>query len=240
MKKILTLALALSMVTLGAMAQSSKTNAAGTIKAIFYVDMSKATYDVAPNPAFNPATDKVDVAGTFNGWAASTTTLCTRVKTSSIYTFHLDTLTQGSVLKFKFRINGAWANSEFQNGGPDRTFTVQAPSAYKNTYNCSYNDTNAVLTLVHAVSNDLKSFSSYPNPAANELTFSYSTENAADVAIHLYNVMGAEVSTTAVSHQAPGFHSEKLDVNKIENGLYFYVVSVNGIDHQSGKIQILK
>jgi hypothetical protein len=239
MKKILTLALGLSMVTLGAFSQSAKTSATGTIKAIFYVDMSKATMDVAPNAAFDPAIDKVDVAGTFNSWGG-TTTLCSRVKTSSIYTFHLDTLTAGSVLKFKFRINGSWTNSEFQNGGPDRVFTVQAPSENKNVYNTAYDDTNAVLTAVHSITNDVKSFVSYPNPAAHEVNFSYSVENAADVAIHLYNVMGAEVSATPVARQAPGFHFETLDVNKVENGLYFYVLTVNGTEHLSGKIQILK
>lgn len=228
MKKIFTL-IALTIFSAGAFAQNKT---AGTSKVTFNVDMTPAI----DGGTFTPGTDFVDVAGTFNNWAGGT--MLTRVATSSIYTFHLDTLTDGAQLEFKFRVNGTWDDNttEFPFGGPARKYTVKN----KDIYNGIYNDTTVVITGIPTISNDIKSLSNYPNPAKDQLNFAYTVVNTSDVTIKLYDVLGAEVKSIVSEKQFPGVYKQTTDLSDIRNGLYFYVLNVNGKPSQSGKIQIVK
>ncbi|MCF8347519.1 MAG: T9SS type A sorting domain-containing protein [Bacteroidales bacterium] len=84
----------------------------------FSVDMSYQT--TLGN--FDPAVDFVDVAGSFNGWDGVNSHLT--MESDGIYSITVGGLEIGTLLEFKFRINGDWNNSEFPNGGPNRTYTV--------------------------------------------------------------------------------------------------------------------
>ncbi len=86
---------------------------------------------------FNPTTDFVDVAGSFNGWNGANCHLTTI--DNIIYTFTFDTLQAGTSYDFKFRINGSWldATCEFPSGGPNRSYTMLAGA---NVYNAWYNN----------------------------------------------------------------------------------------------------
>ncbi len=74
---------------------------------------------------FDPATQFVDVAGSFNAWDGTNFHLIPDAA-DSIYSITVDSLTIGGTLNFKFRINGSWADSlsEFPGGGPNRAFVV--------------------------------------------------------------------------------------------------------------------
>ena len=70
---------------------------------------------------FNPATDFVDLAGTFNNWGS---TKFTDANVDSIYTVSV-ALNVGDNIEFKARINGLWnGKEEFPGGGGNRTYTV--------------------------------------------------------------------------------------------------------------------
>jgi glycosidase len=70
---------------------------------------------------FMPATEFVDLSGSFNNWGS---TLLTDVDGDSIYTTSF-TLNVGDNIEFKARINGLWTGrEEFSGGGPNRTYTV--------------------------------------------------------------------------------------------------------------------
>ncbi|PKP32198.1 MAG: hypothetical protein CVT99_05485 [Bacteroidetes bacterium HGW-Bacteroidetes-16] len=84
----------------------------------FSVDMSYQT--TIGN--FDPNTDYMDVAGSFNGWSGDDYHLT--LESDGIYSITVDGLAVASLLEFKFRINGDWNTSEFPNGGPNRTYTV--------------------------------------------------------------------------------------------------------------------
>jgi hypothetical protein len=236
MKKILTL-ITLTISVMCANAQSAKTNA-GKVSVKFVVDMSTAT-------GFSPTANTVDIAGSFNAWGSPAVKM-TRIGTTSSYSIQFDTCTAGSVYKFKFRIDGQWAQdkSEFFGAPGDptnRTFTVYNQSAKPVVYSAVFNDsTHNKVTGIHAVSNDVKSLETYPNPASHNLNFSYSVINSSDVSFKLYNILGAEVTSSQVVRQAPGFYKETMSVSNLENGLYFYVLTVNGVEQQSGKIQVVK
>jgi hypothetical protein len=93
---------------------------AQTSSATFKVNMKYA----ALSGLFNPATDFVDVAGTFNGWDGTNHHLT--AGTDSVYSITVDNL-KDTIYEFKFRINGSWddATCEFPKGGPNRKITVQ-------------------------------------------------------------------------------------------------------------------
>jgi hypothetical protein len=84
----------------------------------FSVDMSYQT--TIGN--FDPNTDYMDVAGSFNGWSGDDSHLT--LESDGIYSITVEGLAVASLLEFKFRINGDWATSEFPSGGPNRTYTV--------------------------------------------------------------------------------------------------------------------
>ncbi len=74
---------------------------------------------------FNPATDFVDLAGTFNGWGSPANSMSDN-DGDLIYEALVSGFNQGDIIEFKFRINGSWSGTEeFPNGGPNRRFTVQ-------------------------------------------------------------------------------------------------------------------
>ncbi|MGA2822949.1 MAG: T9SS type A sorting domain-containing protein [Bacteroidales bacterium] len=87
---------------------------------LFQVDMSQW----AAKGRFNPATDSIDMPGTFNNWAGSAT--LQKVDTTLVYqiTLSLDSLT---VQEFRFRINRDTNHMEFPNGG-NRMFRVPGHS----------------------------------------------------------------------------------------------------------------
>ena len=84
----------------------------------FSVDMSYQT--TIGN--FDPSTDYVDVAGSFNEWTGTDFQLA--LESDGIYSITVDGLAVASLLEFKFRINGDWNTSEFPSGGSNRTYTV--------------------------------------------------------------------------------------------------------------------
>jgi len=70
---------------------------------------------------FKPATDFVDLPGSFNNWSS---TMLTDSNGDSIYTASI-ALNVGDNIEFKARINGLWnGKEEFSGGGPNRTYTV--------------------------------------------------------------------------------------------------------------------
>ncbi|MFP9114109.1 alpha-amylase family glycosyl hydrolase [Flavobacterium sp. RHBU_3] len=83
---------------------------------------------------FNPATQTVDVAGTFNNWGSPTTVL-SDTDGDGIYTTTL-TLTVGTTYQFKTRINAQWnGTEEFSGGGPNRSYTAVENGVLSYWYN---------------------------------------------------------------------------------------------------------
>jgi alpha-amylase len=83
---------------------------------------------------FNPGTQTVDVAGTFNNWGSPTTVL-SDADSDGIYIGNA-TLTIGATIQFKTRINAQWnGTEEFSGGGPNRSYTVVANGVVSYWYN---------------------------------------------------------------------------------------------------------
>jgi glycosidase len=83
---------------------------------------------------FNPQTQSVDIAGSFNNWGANLTTL-SDTDSDGIYTTVVS-LPIGTTIQFKTRINGQWdGTEEFAGGGPNRNYTVMPDGVVQYWYN---------------------------------------------------------------------------------------------------------
>ena len=71
---------------------------------------------------FNPETQFVDVAGSFNNWDGINYVL--EPIGNNIYTIIISNVEAGDELEFKFRIDGDWNNAEFPGYGGNRQYSV--------------------------------------------------------------------------------------------------------------------
>ncbi len=76
---------------------------------------------------FDPNSDFVDLAGTFNSWGSSPLTPLTDADGDTLYEVTLSGFTPSESIEFKFRLNGQWdGREEFPGGGNNRVYTVPA------------------------------------------------------------------------------------------------------------------
>jgi hypothetical protein len=185
----------------------------------FNVDMSKHV----ASGEFKPATDFVDVAGTFNNWSGSAH--LTDPEADGIYTIILEGMPVNTVIEYKYRINADWNTSEYPNGGPNRKYTVRYWNVLNNTYN-SGKTTGVDPTSLTA------SFSVYPNPTSGAFTLDITNSAATDLLITLANIQGQVVYRNKVAQAVN--HQETID-NKLSKGIYFLSVN-NGKEVKVQKV----
>jgi hypothetical protein len=80
----------------------------------------------------------------------------------------------------------------------------------------------------------------YPNPVVTTATLSYSLPQTSDVIIRVYNLLGTETGTLVNGNQPAGDHTARLDATRLQEGVYFYTLMVNGNISVSGKILVAK
>jgi len=156
---------------------------------------------------FHPATEFVDIAGSFNGWDGSNYHLISG--DDSIYTITVDSLAFGSLIEFKFRINGSWADStcEFPAGGPNRKYTIPAGHGF---YSAWYND-----QVMGIPENTLTGkIQLYPNPVGNILNI-YTPVELSHLVVN--GIHGQQV--LSINHVSVGYST--IDVSGLSSGLYF-------------------
>jgi glycosidase len=99
------------------------TAGARAVEITFRVQMS---YQIQLD-AFDPETEFVDLAGTFNDWGTDPLTPMADADGDSIYEVVLDGFTAGEEIEYKYRQNGLWDGSEeFPGAGNNRAYTVPA------------------------------------------------------------------------------------------------------------------
>jgi len=183
-----------------------ETGGPATGSAVFNVDMNK---QIAKG-SMNPATDFVDVAGTFNNWAGSTH--LTDSNSDGIYSVNIEGIPVFREIEYKYRINGSWSLGEFPNGGPNREAMVRYYSILNDTYN------NGISVLGIPETKLTTTISVYPNPARESVTLSISNQELKDVTIILTNLQGQQVFRKDLKSVLN--HSENLDLTGLAKGMY--------------------
>jgi len=62
----------------------------------------------------------------------------------------------------------------------------------------------------------------FPNPFNPSTTISYSLNEASEVSITIYNLLGAKVATLESGFRSSGSHSATFDASALSSGIYFY------------------
>jgi glycosidase len=76
---------------------------------------------------FDPGSDFVDLAGTFNGWGTDPLTPLADADGDTLYEVTVEGFSPSEYIEYKFRMNGVWDGSEeFPGAGNNRTYTVPA------------------------------------------------------------------------------------------------------------------
>jgi hypothetical protein len=156
---------------------------------------------------FNEATDYLDIAGTFNEWNGENHHLT--ALGDSLYGITVENFVVDSTIKYKFRINGDWATSEFPNGGPDRSYTVLEGL---NEITVWYNDEATGI-------NDpvQKTYNIYPNPMTDNLVIG----NMKDVTkVEIYNVTGQLVKSFNYNE----VEQAQINTSDLRSGMYILTI----------------
>ncbi|MBN1967730.1 MAG: T9SS type A sorting domain-containing protein [Candidatus Delongbacteria bacterium] len=85
-----------------------------------------------------------------------------------------------------------------------------------------------------------KIIGNYPNPFNPETTISYSINELANVSIAVYNSNGEFVTMYNVGEKASGTHNFVLNAGFLTSGIYWYSLSVNGVNVDTSKMILIK
>lgn len=173
----------------------------------FEVNMTKYIQD----SLFNPRTDTVDVAGTFNGFDGTRNILSIEPSSdSTIYSTIISGFLDGDTLEFKFRINSTWNDSiaEFPYGQPNRQWVVEYN---RYIFTCYYNDQGIVFGIPE---NELMDqVSVYPNPAHNIVSVAFPDKISK---ILLVNLVGSKI----LARETKLMNSVNFVVDDLASGTY--------------------
>ena len=88
---------------------------------------------------------------------------------------------------------------------------------------------------INTTKNITKVSNAYPNPAKNYFFIDYEFENAQSAQIQILNVLGSTVKTQYLANMNG---KAKVDITKLNNGIYFYNVIVDGEKIASKKLVV--
>jgi hypothetical protein len=189
----------------------SATGAPTSVDVMFNVDM---TLPIA-NGVFKPASDYLDVAGSFNGWDGTAHRL-TDPDGDGIYSLTVPGFATFQKIEYKYRINGNWNTSEFPSGGPNRVYRT----SYYNMLHDVYNNGISMGVDLSALTS---SVSVYPNPSEGQFTLSVTNEQVTDLNISVTNIQGQVVYQNQVKSVMD--YQENINLTEFARGMYFLKVN---------------
>ncbi len=190
---------------------------------------------------FNPATDFVDVAGSFNGWAG---TVLTDDNADDVWEGLVGSFYPGETLEYKFRINGSWDDdkSEFPGGGANRVFVVGTKDT--TLYHLWEDKDPTAIEVEPLVPQTFALEQNYPNPFNPTTSIKYELPKESRVRIVVYDVMGNVVRTLVNEKQTTGYKSviwDSKDKNgiRVSSGVYIYHMQADHFN-QTKKMMLVK
>jgi len=106
------------------------------------------------------------------------------------------------------------------------------PEAIATTYKSTGTSSAPISLTVNNYANETKEMPLrqlvYPNPAQNITTVQYVSEHSGTVQILIINSLGAIIRSYEIIHQFPGIYSKTIQVDRLENGIYFIRVISDG------------
>ena len=89
-------------------------------------------------------------------------------------------------------------------------------------------DDNSSQATIEIADATLKGITLFPNPAKNNLSVEFNSDNDAQVKIAISNLMGQQVINTR-ERAAAGLNTLKLDIGTLKKGVYILEIENNGV-----------
>ncbi len=80
----------------------------------------------------------------------------------------------------------------------------------------------------------------YPNPVKSNTEIYFGLTKKSEVDINIYNLKGQLIEMVIQGSFDPGYHSVNYSIKNLPNGIYFYKMSVDGVDKEIRKMVLLK
>ncbi len=167
---------------------------------------------------FNPRTDTVDIAGTFNNFDGTKHILSlVPGSDSTTYSITIPGFLDGDQLEFKFRINSSWNDTsvEFPFNQPNRVWEVKP---YSYTYICYYNDREATFGVPENKLMD--EVNVFPNPAQNNVLVGIPPSIRK---IMIVSLTGSKV----LERETKSSNVVNMDVSSLSKGTYLLLFYTN-------------
>lgn len=195
------------------------------------------TVDVCNNDNGNASAFDVSMylydQSTTNYWIIGTTRLNNGLSGNSCITisnWDIDITQTSGIANGTYRL-GIWVDS-----GSEITETDDNNNAGLLSGNINYSCGSAG---VHDASAFLSNVSNFPNPFSTSTTISYSLLQDAQVVLEVYDVTGKRVQVIENAHRSAGNYTTVYDASKLESGIYFLKVGVNGV-YETHKLSVVK
>lgn len=185
----------------------NQTGAPSTADVVLNVDM---TLPIA-NGNFKPASDFVDVTGTFNSWGS---TQLADGDGDGIYTLTVPAMPVFQQIEYLYRINGT--TSEALAKGANRTYRI----SFYNVVNNVFNDGVSLDVELDALT---PAFTVYPNPSDGVFTLNLSSPTASDLDIRVVDLQGKVVYEKTI--RAAVRVDETIDLTTQAQGIYFLKIN---------------
>lgn len=180
----------------------------------FSVDMN---YQIT-NGIFNPATDKVYLKGSFNGWSEQNQML--ENSGTGVYTCTI-TLDPSTTYEYKYFItssgaeNNGWELNVGTEGNSNRvvltgTTSTELATNYFNNMSVSVKEYSCNVSL-----------ECYPNPFNNSTTIRFELPKAAKTTLNVYTIFGKLIATLVDEELPAGTHLLEWHASSLPKGVYY-------------------
>ncbi len=133
------------------------------------------------------------------------------------------TLTTGSAYYYDYEVDkqSTWDETELHVVG----MLIEPDGSINNAFEV------AVTISANGIEEETSSFGMFvhPNPTSDVANIKIATDEAADVTVEVYNLMGAVVYTESSQNLAPGKYYYNVDVNNFAAGIYTVKTTVNNV-----------
>lgn len=104
----------------------------------------------------------------------------------------------------------------------------------------SINSTTGIEEKNHNTVNSFELYQNYPNPFNNDTEIQFRLEKATQIELNIFNSKGEFVRNLISSKLNKGKHNFSFNADKINSGIYFYRLSVDGVAKETKKMLYLK
>jgi hypothetical protein len=78
----------------------------------------------------------------------------------------------------------------------------------------------------------LNSIKTYPNPAYNELHYSFFIAQSSDIKTSIYDLQGKAIYESSFENFNPGKYTQQLDIEQLHSGMYIFNLNINGQNYE--------